>query len=113
VQSPSGIEGFFEHMRLLAKAGSPDLEKIKELADKYEIGVSVAIGITLCVMSEPVKSPAERKNNISKERIMSSQSKTLADFPSTIPPGRPSPDLWLQDPTPIMLLIWGRNEDPC
>jgi hypothetical protein len=31
------IEEFFEHMRLLAKAGPPDLEKMKELADRYEI----------------------------------------------------------------------------
>jgi len=37
VQSPSGIEEFFEHMSLLAEAGQPDLQKMKELADKYEI----------------------------------------------------------------------------
>ena len=37
VQSPSGIEEFFEHMSLLAEAGPPDANKMKELADKYEI----------------------------------------------------------------------------
>ena len=37
VQSPSGIEEFFEHMSLLAEAGPPDPNKMKELADKYEI----------------------------------------------------------------------------
>jgi uncharacterized RmlC-like cupin family protein len=37
VQSPSGIEEFVEHMSLLAKAGPPDLERMKELAGKYEI----------------------------------------------------------------------------
>jgi hypothetical protein len=36
VQSPSGIEEFFE-MSLLAAAGSPDRDKMKELADRYEI----------------------------------------------------------------------------
>ena len=36
VQSPSGIEEFFE-MSLLAAAGAPDPDKMKELADKYEI----------------------------------------------------------------------------
>jgi hypothetical protein len=34
---PSGIEEFFEHMSLLAEAGLPDSNKMKELADKYEI----------------------------------------------------------------------------
>ncbi len=37
VQSPSGIEEFFEHMSLLAEAGPPDVDKMKALADKYEI----------------------------------------------------------------------------
>ena len=36
VQSPSGIEEFFE-MSLLVAAGSPDPDKMKELADRYEI----------------------------------------------------------------------------
>ena len=33
----SGVEEFFEHMRLLAKDGPPDPKEMKELADKYEI----------------------------------------------------------------------------
>lgn len=37
LQSPSGIEEFFEHMSLLAEAGQPPAQKIKELVDKYEI----------------------------------------------------------------------------
>jgi hypothetical protein len=45
VQSLSGIEGFFEHMSLLAKAGSPDLEKIKELADRYEFEFLLQSGL--------------------------------------------------------------------
>jgi mannose-6-phosphate isomerase-like protein (cupin superfamily) len=37
VQSPGGVEEFFEHMSLLAKAGPPDVEKIKELTERYGI----------------------------------------------------------------------------
>lgn len=37
VQSPSGIEEFFEHKSLLVEAGPPDLIKMKELAQKYGI----------------------------------------------------------------------------
>ena len=37
VQSPSGIEDFFEHMSLLAEAGQLGPQKVKELADSYEI----------------------------------------------------------------------------
>jgi hypothetical protein len=37
VQSLGGIEEFFEHMSLLAENGPPHLEKMKELADKYQI----------------------------------------------------------------------------
>jgi hypothetical protein len=31
------MEEFFEHMSLLAEAGSPDLNKMKELADRFDI----------------------------------------------------------------------------
>jgi len=37
VQSPAGVEEFFEHMSLLAKTGELDQRKIGELTRKYQI----------------------------------------------------------------------------
>jgi mannose-6-phosphate isomerase-like protein (cupin superfamily) len=37
IQSPSGVEEFFEHMSVLAKEGPPDAERVHELATKYGI----------------------------------------------------------------------------
>lgn len=37
VQSPAGVEEFFEHMSVIAGAGAPDLKKMRELAHRYQI----------------------------------------------------------------------------
>jgi hypothetical protein len=37
VQSPAGVEEFFEHLSLLAQGGSPDPARLQELARRYEI----------------------------------------------------------------------------
>jgi hypothetical protein len=33
----TSVEEFFEHMSVLAKTGPPDLKKMKELAERYQI----------------------------------------------------------------------------
>jgi quercetin dioxygenase-like cupin family protein len=35
--TPAGIEKFFEELSQLAKQGPPDIEKVKEIAQRYEI----------------------------------------------------------------------------
>lgn len=35
--TPAGIEKFFEELSELAKQGPPDIEKVKEIAQRYEI----------------------------------------------------------------------------
>lgn len=37
IVSPAGIEKFFEELSELAKQGPPDLSKVKEMAESYEI----------------------------------------------------------------------------
>jgi mannose-6-phosphate isomerase-like protein (cupin superfamily) len=37
IQSPSGVEEFFEHMSVLAQEGAPDPEKMQQLTTKYGI----------------------------------------------------------------------------
>ena len=37
VQSPSGVEEFFEHMSVLARESAPDPEKVHQLTTKYGI----------------------------------------------------------------------------
>jgi mannose-6-phosphate isomerase-like protein (cupin superfamily) len=37
IQSPAGVEGFFEHLSVLAKDGRPDPAKVDALMQKYEI----------------------------------------------------------------------------
>ena len=37
IATPAGIEKFFEELSELAKQGPPDLEKVKEIAQRYEI----------------------------------------------------------------------------
>jgi mannose-6-phosphate isomerase-like protein (cupin superfamily) len=44
VQSPGGVEEFFEHMSVLAKNGPPDPAKIRELTEKYGIEFLVEPG---------------------------------------------------------------------
>jgi quercetin dioxygenase-like cupin family protein len=37
IATPAGIEKFFEELSELAKQGPPDIEKVKEIAERYEI----------------------------------------------------------------------------
>lgn len=37
IASPAGIEKFFEELSELASQGPPDIEKVKEIAQRYEI----------------------------------------------------------------------------
>jgi hypothetical protein len=57
VQSPSGIEELFEHMSLLAHAGPPDPNKMKELSRQIRNRVSAAFEVNACAEFSPLPRP--------------------------------------------------------